>query len=290
MSNQVRNVIRLTVGGAWVALIGCSSLPDRVEELESARIEVNTLDSDPRVNEAASSQLQEAKELLQAADEAYKDGEDLAVIEHRAYLARREAEVGHELIEGLELRDEIEQSKAEENRVLMQARATEADIAKRRAAASESEAERLAAEAERLKEQIEQLEAKETERGLVLTIGDVLFETDKAELLPGAQATIDRLATFMLEYPDRRVLVEGHTDSRGSGEYNLSLSERRADAVRFALVKRGIDIDRVRAIGLGESYPVAGNDSAAGRQQNRRVEIVISDESGGFPASARRAG
>jgi outer membrane protein OmpA-like peptidoglycan-associated protein len=92
----------------------------------------------------------------------------------------------------------------------------------------------------------------------------------------------------MRDYPDRQVMIEGHTDSRGSDDYNRDLSERRADAVRDALVDRTIDAGRIRSVGLGEIYPVASNDSSAGQQQNRRVEIVISDEQGAFPSGAER--
>ena len=125
------------------------------------------------------------------------------------------------------------------------------------------------------------------ERGLVLTLGDVLFDTAQATLKAGADRTLDRLSSFMMEYPDRQVAIEGHTDSRGSDDYNRDLSKRRADAVRDALVDRGVQSQRIRSVGLGEAYPIAGNDTAGGMQQNRRVEIVISDESGNFPAGQR---
>jgi outer membrane protein OmpA-like peptidoglycan-associated protein len=132
------------------------------------------------------------------------------------------------------------------------------------------------------------LQAKQTERGLVLTLGDVLFDTAQSTLKPGAGSTVDRLAQFMRDYPDRQVMIEGHTDARGSDEFNRSLSERRANAVRDALVARSIDGRRIRSVGLGEAYPVAGNDSAGGMQQNRRVEILISDENGAFPVGSER--
>jgi outer membrane protein OmpA-like peptidoglycan-associated protein len=123
---------------------------------------------------------------------------------------------------------------------------------------------------------------------LVLTLDDVLFDVDASDLKPNARSTLDRLADFLDEYDDRVVLIEGHTDSTGTEGYNVALSERRADAVRGALVDRGIAGDRIRIAGLGESEPVVSNDTAAGRQQNRRVEVVISDENGEI-ASADRA-
>src|SRR5262249_36278964 len=133
---------------------------------------------------------------------------------------------------------------------------------------------------ESLEQELTNLRPKETERGLVLTLGDVLFDTAQNGLKPGAARTIQQLAMFMEDHPDRKVLLDGHPDSRGPDEYNVQLSERRADSVRDALVRRGVPGDRIRTVGLGESYPIAGNDTAAGMQANRRVEIVISDENG----------
>ncbi len=109
----------------------------------------------------------------------------------------------------------------------------------------------------------------------MLTLGDVLFATGRATLMPGGLQTVDRLANFLQKYPDRNVLIEGHTDSVGRAEYNMGLSQRRADAVRKALMDRGIGAERITTKGYGESYPVASNKTAAGRQENRRVEVVV---------------
>jgi outer membrane protein OmpA-like peptidoglycan-associated protein len=122
----------------------------------------------------------------------------------------------------------------------------------------------------------------------VLTLGDVLFDTDQAQLKAGAARTMDRLAEFMQSYPERRVLIEGHTDTRGSDSYNVDLSRRRAAAVADALVERGIPSERIETIGLGEAYPVASNESTAGMQENRRVEIVLSGPQGEFRSGTRR--
>ena len=116
----------------------------------------------------------------------------------------------------------------------------------------------------------------------------MLFDTDSASLKPGAQPVLDRLAEFMHANDGYRLLIEGHTDSRGSEDYNIALSDERADAVRAALRARSVPARRLETEGLGEAYPVATNQSAAGRQENRRVEIIVSDASGDFPANARR--
>jgi outer membrane protein OmpA-like peptidoglycan-associated protein len=119
-------------------------------------------------------------------------------------------------------------------------------------------------------------QARETERGPVLTLGDVLFEFNRADLKSGAMQKLYPLVAFLQENPTRSVVIEGHTDNIGSDSYNFELSQRRAEAVRAFLLQNGIRAERITAQGRGESYPVAANDTEAGRQQNRRVEIVIS--------------
>ena len=131
-------------------------------------------------------------------------------------------------------------------------------------------------------------EAQETARGVVLTFGDMLFDTGGSTLKPGAQLLLDKLAAYLGQNPETRAIIEGHTDNVGSDAMNQGLSERRAAAVAAALQMRGIGIDRLEITGFGESYPVATNDTSAGREQNRRVEVVLSDAKGGFVESARR--
>ena len=125
-------------------------------------------------------------------------------------------------------------------------------------------------------QQPDPLHAKPADHGLVLTLGDVLFTSGRAELKPGALGNLNNLVNFLGKYPDRRAAIYGYTDSLGSKEYNQGLSERRANSVKSYLAAQGIDATRLSAAGLGGTAPVAGNDSAAGRQQNRRVEVIIS--------------
>jgi outer membrane protein OmpA-like peptidoglycan-associated protein len=140
-----------------------------------------------------------------------------------------------------------------------------------------------------LQRELEDLQAKETDRGLVLTLGDVLFDSGQATLKAGAATTVDRLAQFMRDYPERSVRIEGHTDAAGSDDANQGLSERRAQAVREALTERGLEATRIGAVGYGEARPIADNETAAGRQQNRRVEIVVSDAQGAFAEGNNRS-
>ena len=115
---------------------------------------------------------------------------------------------------------------------------------------------------------------------MVITMGDVLFDTGRAELRSGGMRNVEKLGGFLMAYPQRKVMIEGFTDSVGGDAQNQTLSARRADAVRAALLSLGVGTERLATRGYGESFPVAANDSTAGRQLNRRVEIVLSDEAG----------
>ena len=151
------------------------------------------------------------------------------------------------------------------------------------AARDEAEAARLEAEAERaanarLRAELGQAQTRVTDRGLVLTLGDVLFAVGKSDLKPGATRTLDKLIVAMKRDRETRVTIEGHTDSTGGRAYNIDLSKRRAAAVRSYLTRKGITADRIVARGLGPDFPVATNANEAGRQQNRRVEVLVQND------------
>jgi outer membrane protein OmpA-like peptidoglycan-associated protein len=158
--------------------------------------------------------------------------------------------------------------------------ARQAQAARDQAAASRQQAADAHARAQSLQSALAELQARPTDRGMVVTMGDLLFDTGSAHLNPGGLRVVDHLVEFMQAYPQRRVSIEGFTDSTGNPASNQELSERRASAVRLALIDRGVDPARLVARGYGEEYPVASNTNPAGRQLNRRVEIVISDANG----------
>jgi len=153
---------------------------------------------------------------------------------------------------------------AERARILAEIHAKEAELAK--------------AELAQLMQELSELQGQLTDRGIVLTIGDVLFSTGKADLNASAQRSMDKLADFLQKKQNRNLLVEGHTDSVGSDEFNIGLSERRATSVKNALIKRGILSERIVTVGYGKKYPIADNSTASGKQQNRRVEVIILNE------------
>lgn len=269
-----------------VFVTACASAPKRVAELDDAHVKVNALSNDPLAQQAASRELAAARSNLEQADTALKKGEPRTDVAHFAYLASRNAEIGEARIDEFKARDEVKKAEAERHRVVLEARTQEADAAKQQVAAAEATAEVKTEEAESARRELAELQAKKTDRGMVMTLGDVLFDTNAATLKPGAALTIDRLAKFLEQNADTRLLIEGHTDSTGSEAYNEELSRRRAQAVANDLESRGVPSTRLEVIGRGEGYPVAENSSPAGRQQNRRVEIVFSNQSGKFEQGA----
>jgi outer membrane protein OmpA-like peptidoglycan-associated protein len=178
----------------------------------------------------------------------------------------------------------VRAAEAERERLRADARAREAQLAQQQSAQAQAQAASAADRARRLEAELRELQAKQTPRGMVVTLGDVLFDTGSATLRSGAMLSLQRVAEALRSNPERRVLIEGFTDSVGSESFNQELSQRRAEAVRAVLITNGIAPDRIEVRGHGEAYPVASNDTASGRQLNRRVEILFSDQSGRFAA------
>ncbi len=217
----------------------------------------------------------EAEEALRLAQEkafeAQRATEQAETRARQVEAARKEAEARARQVEAARLQAEMKAREAE-------AKAREAYAARLVAQEEAARAAKAQAEAEQLAREISELKAQLTERGVVLTIGDVLFAVDRATLSPRATRSVEKLADFLKKHPKRRVLIEGFTDITGSDEYNLALSQRRAEAVEERLVSLGIDTGRITSKGYGKKYPVADNDTPEGRQQNRRVEVVILNE------------
>jgi outer membrane protein OmpA-like peptidoglycan-associated protein len=260
--NRTHNLI---LAAAVAALLGaCTSTPEqRIEELETARAVVPQVEASPRAGVAAT-YIAEARKSLDRANRLADENGKLEDIKFEADIAAKNAQIANEKILTAQAREELEKGTAERQAVLLEARERETQAAAQRAKSLEQE--------------LAELKAKPTERGLVVTLGDVLFDTGKATLKPGAYTTIDRLAEVLRSEPQRHVVIEGHTDSVGSDEYNQSLSERRAASVQAALFERGVSSEQIRALGKGESTPVASNDDPGGRQQNRRVEMIFTED------------
>jgi outer membrane protein OmpA-like peptidoglycan-associated protein len=280
---------------AAALLSACATAPVQPDGAAAARYKLTSLQSDPNLATRAPAATKEADAAVRAAEQPEAD-KDLAA--YRVYLADRKVEIAKAQAQTSFAEDQRVQLSTQREKARLDARTREADTARgqvataqakgaeEKAAADQARGEadvaRIAAassgqQAAELQRQIDALQAKPTDRGLVVTLGDVLFMTGRADLQVGAVGNLGRLVTFLNKYPDRTVAIEGYTDSVGSEGYNQRLSERRADSVKSYLAAQGIGSIRLSASGKGESDPVADNGSASGRQQNRRVEVIISN-------------
>jgi outer membrane protein OmpA-like peptidoglycan-associated protein len=257
-----------------VLLAACAAAPQIPAGAAQARSKLTQLQSHQELATLAPVAIKDADVAVRAAETPQTD-EELGA--HRVYIADRKVDTAWALAESRLAEDQRAALGADRESARLDARTREADAARLTAATAQADAASSQALSERLQRQIDDLQAKETDRGLVLTLGDVLFETDKAQLKSGATANLNKLVMFLNNYPNRTVLIEGYTDSVGSDDYNQGLSSRRAESVQSYLVGQGIDRGRLTASGLGESAPVADNESATGRQLNRRVEVIISN-------------
>jgi len=290
-----------------VLLAGCSTVPTTTPTLDEARADYVAASNNPQVAANAPLEFRQASEALDRANQAAAKRESLDTIDRLAYVAKQRIATAQEVAKAKSAEADIANAGRERDRVQLEARTAEAERAKREAAAANAQAAaaqqqaqdaqaqaaaaqqqnaQLAERAARLEAILVELHAQKTERGMVVTIGDVLFATDRAELNANGMATVRKLAEVMMQNPDRTVLVEGFTDSTGSHAHNQDLSERRAQSVAQALTSLGVERQRVATRGYGEAYPVASNDSVSNRQLNRRVEIVLSNANAPIPPRA----
>jgi OmpA-OmpF porin, OOP family len=263
----------LVVGGLLGG--GCTAGSPPVA-LEQARTAYAQAEQTPAVVTNAPVPLQEANQALQRAERVWTNDHDAEEVQHLASLAIQRAEIAKAAAEKKVAETQIQQATEERDRILLNARTRETQRAQHEAVQATQQAQAATNQVQQLQQELAALKAQQTDRGLVLTLGDVLFETGKAELRPGALRNLYPLVTFLQKYPERRVLIEGHTDSVGSEASNLDLSQRRADAVRDFLLQNGVRAAQITTHGYGKASPVASNDTVAGRQQNRRVELIIS--------------
>jgi OmpA-OmpF porin, OOP family len=295
-------------------LAGCASAEKEQAaraQLTAAQAAYGQAQADPSVKTYAPTRLADAQQALQTAEQA-KDLDDIQqlgyVAEKRAQIASLAGATGKAEQDAKQLNKETSDIVLQRRERELKAARMEADRARADAETRARDAEAKAREAEQARAQTEaavkareaeqartamltkeltDLKAKQTDRGMVLTVGDVLFATGKAEIASGGLRGVDKLAEFLKSNPKRNLLIEGFTDNTGSEDLNVKLSQQRADAVRDLLVSRGVAPDRITTKGYGPKYPLTSNDSAAGRQQNRRVEVVVLDE-GVSPSSASR--
>jgi len=299
--------------GSWILVLlssmvllfaGCAPSQKEImakDQLERARKAYSQAKA-PDIEALAPINTAEAGKALQSAENAGNTEEML----HLGYIAEKKARIAVTVAEGKKAEREMTElntetaniiamkreqeaikarGEAEQARLAAQSEAARAALARKEAEqarlAARTEAEKAAkakAEADMLMKELSELKARQTERGIVLTIGDVLFAFGKAYLSPKADRNVEKLAVFLDNYPNRNVLIEGHTDSIGSDSYNMDLSRRRADSVKDRLVDAGIDPGRITTVGYGKKYPAVSNDTEANRALNRRVEVIVLNE------------
>jgi outer membrane protein OmpA-like peptidoglycan-associated protein len=280
------------------ALLGaCSSTPTTTGLLDQTRTDFQIAQSNPKVATYAPMEMKRASEAMQLANAAANDRDSAKKIDELAYLAKQKIALTQEVAKQKSAEADVANAGKERDQIRLDQRTSEADQAKRAAQLAQGDAAQAQRDAQiaqretqeaqmraaNLEAQLADLAAKKTERGMVITFGDVLFGTDLARLTPEGLRTTQKLANVLQQNPQRAVLVEGFTDSTGTSSHNQELSERRATSVRSALQEMGVAPDRIAVRGYGEAYPVATNDTNPNRQLNRRVEIVLSNTSGAIP-------
>lgn len=245
--------MRRRVQATWLAVAavvaGCAPTAPPTASLEEARTAVREAGADPAVTRYALPELEAAQDAFANAERGVRRQLDPQVVAHWGYLARQRAAIARETA---------------------RLRKAEDDIATARTAAPNAAASPPSAASG----------AVDTFAGtgrVVLTLGDDQFELERSEFKPEAAAALDRIARLLEENPSRWARVDGHSDDRGTRSYSVVFAGRRADAVRAELIRRGIDARRIQVRALGESYPVASNETELGRQRNRRVEVYVLD-------------
>ncbi|WP_305076257.1 OmpA family protein [Methylobacter sp. BlB1] len=228
--------------GAVLMLAGCATEPHR--GLEEATQNLNRAKQDPKIANNAQVALYDAEQTINRAHEAWEEDEDEEYIDHLAYMANQQIKIAEANAQEKISNDEFEQLSGKSKQMQLDARTRE----------------------------LTDLKAQ------TLTLGDTLFQTGQADLKPEASQNLYRLVSFLKENPNRKVVVEGHTDSVGSSHRNQRLSEMRAQSVANFLISNGVESSRITDVGYGEEYPVDTNSTSSGRANNRRVEVVIMNE------------
>jgi outer membrane protein OmpA-like peptidoglycan-associated protein len=274
--NEAERVLRQaeTATGNDTNRIHLIYMADRRIQVARAAAQAAQLNAEfQKLGEERSTMLVKASKA--EAEQARRDAEQARMISQaRAEEAQmaRQATIQAQQREADSARD-AEQAfeEAHQAKALAASSATEAQLARR-------EADLAVEQADTLRRQLENLQLRQTESGVVVTLGDVLFESGQTQLLDEAMASLVEVVDLLQSEPDKLIRIEGHTDSTGDAETNLEISNLRANSVFEALVSLGVERDRFTVAGMGEDFPIATNDTEEGRRQNRRVDVILLDE------------
>jgi outer membrane protein OmpA-like peptidoglycan-associated protein len=300
-------VLLPTVFAMSVMFAACSTTPTTTSQLDQARGDFMAAQSNPSVAANAPLEFKAASDALDRANTAAAKKESLDEIDKLAYIAKQKIATAQEAAKAKQAEADVANAARQRDEIRLQARTAEANNARVTAERAKSQAEQAKADADAaraqadaatssardesaknaaLQQQLADLQAKQTERGIIITLSDVLFNVDRAELSAEGMRTAQKVADVLMQEPQSVVLVEGFTDSTGTSSHNLELSQRRAESVRNALAGLGVPSNKIGTRGYGEAYPVASNADSGSRQLNRRVEIVLSQN--GAPIANRR--
>jgi outer membrane protein OmpA-like peptidoglycan-associated protein len=248
----IKSLLLVAAIGGGIAFAGCAH--QRNLNLVRAEAAYSDASTDPLIRQYAAAQLHDAEVSLQRAQERWDDDHDAEEMQHLGYVVERQVDIARVTAQKELAKGETNALRSSVTDEVLKARERELAL---------------------LRQELTMIQSRTSERGIVLTIPDVLFEVDKADLKASAQRDLVAIAAYLKEYPDQKVLIEGHTDSTGTEAYNHELSLRRGTAVETFFLRNGVDPQRLQVRGLGEDHPIASNATTSGRQQNRRVEVVM---------------
>lgn len=274
----MKSAAALMIAAAFTT--ACHTVPTTTPLLEQSHNDYRTAQQDKNVSTYATLELQQASDALNLADNAAERHANADNVNQLAYIAKQKIALAQEVGKRKAAEASIPRVEKERNQMRLDERTNEVDQARKDALVAQTATLQAQARSSLLEQQLADLSAKQTARGIIITISDVLFASDQATLNPNGIRTIQKLAEVLQQNSSRNVLIEGYTDSTGTAAHNQILSERRANAVRGALQLAGVADRRMAIHGYGESYPVGPNDTATNRQLNRRVEILLSNDNG----------
>lgn len=283
-----------TVVALAASLAACGLIPERNTALDQARGRYTSAQSDDQVASLAPDELSRAADSLRTAESARLDGEPRATVDHLAYMTLQRVTIAQETASSKAARMMVAGAAAQRDQMRLERRTIDADAARQQLALSQqqnrdntselaSTSQRLQSQDARVSElesQLKDMNVRQTDRGMVVTLGDILFDSGESRIRPGDAGHMSQLAAFFKRHPQRTATIEGYTDNIGSPASNVDLSRRRAQAVATALVNLGVTADRLSTKFHGEEDPAANNATPSGRQMNRRVEVVFPNSSG----------
>lgn len=266
-----------------LALAACSTAPRRNAAMDDARSLHQRAQSNPEVARYAADEMARADEALASAERAWSTRKPESEVNHLAYMAGRHVSIAEATAASRTSQAAVDGAAAERDQLRLSLRTREADSARRDAdrsrmdaGAARRDAATARSEIDTLEAELASLNARRTAEGLVVTLGDVLFDTARYTVRPEGNANLRQIAEVLRGHPGYRAVIEGHTDNVGSASSNYLLSERRANAVMQALVSFGAPAGQLATRARGQEFPSASNETASGRQMNRRVEVIFS--------------